>query len=105
MELGHHLPDNRNGERMANLILELPDDLVRRLEGIAATQRKSLEQLAVEWLKLLVESNAERRAASPAAILRVISEPPHLDGADVDALDAAIAAGRLPVRMHGVFSD
>src|SRR6185369_440687 len=100
MELGYHLPDNRNGERMANLILELLDDLVRRLEGIAAPQRKSLQQLAVERLKLLVESNAERRAASPAAILRVINEPPHLDGADVDALDAAIAAGRLPVRMH-----
>jgi len=54
---------------MANLILELPDDLVRRLEGITATQRKSPQQLAVERLKLLVESNAERRAASRAAIL------------------------------------
>jgi predicted transcriptional regulator len=34
---------------MANLILELPDDLVRRLEGIAATQRKSLHVLG--WLR------------------------------------------------------
>ena len=31
---------------MANLIVEMPDDLVRSLEGVAAAQRKSIQQLA-----------------------------------------------------------
>jgi hypothetical protein len=30
--------------------------------------------------------------------------PPHLNSADVDDLDAAIAAGRLPVRTRDLFS-
>ena len=39
---------------MTNLIIEVPDDLARSLESIAAAQRKSLQQLALErrlrWL-------------------------------------------------------
>ena len=39
---------NRKGvNRMTNLIIELPDDLVLSLQGIAAAQRKSLQQLAL----------------------------------------------------------
>jgi hypothetical protein len=37
--------------------------------------------------------------------LRVIEEPPHLSSADVDELDAVIAAGRLPIRARDLFSD
>jgi len=33
---------------MANLIIEVPDDLVRSLEDIATAQRKSIQQLALE---------------------------------------------------------
>ena len=40
---------------------------------------------------------------SPQALLKAIHEPPHLDPADVDELDRAIAAGKLPVRYEGVF--
>ena len=32
---------------MANLIIEMPDDLARSLEGIAALRRKSVQQLAL----------------------------------------------------------
>jgi len=35
---------------MANLIIEVPDDLVRSLEDIATAQRKSIQQLALEGL-------------------------------------------------------
>jgi hypothetical protein len=90
---------------MANLIIEVPDDLVRSLEGIAAAQQKSIQQLAVERLASLVEASPELRAGSPAAILRVMQEPPHPSIADVDELDAAIAAGQLPIRTRGLFSD
>ena len=88
---------------MANLIIEMPDDLVRSLEGIAAAQRKSVQQLALEQLSSLVDVIPEPRAGSPAAVLRVMQEPPHPSSADVDELDAAIAAGRLPVRTRDLF--
>jgi len=90
---------------MANLIIELPDDLVLSLEGIAAAQRKSIQQLALERLSSLVEISPAPRAGSPAAILRVMQEPPHPNLADVEELDAVIAAGRLPIRTRDLFSD
>jgi hypothetical protein len=90
---------------MANLIIEVPDHLVRSLAGIAAAQRKSVQQLALGQLSSLVDVAPGPRAGSPAAVLRVIEEPPHLSSADVDELDAVIAAGRLPVRARDLFSD
>src|ERR1035437_1993949 len=89
---------------MANLNIEMPDDLERSLQGIAAAQRKSVQQLALERLSSLVDV-PERRAGSPAAVLRVMQEPPSPAAADVDELDALIAAGRLPVRTRDLFSD
>jgi hypothetical protein len=88
---------------MANLIIEVPDDLVRSLEGIAAAQRKSVQQLALEGLSSLVGVIPEARVGSPAAVLRAMQEPPHPSSADVDELDAAIAAGRLPIRTRDFF--
>ena len=90
---------------MANLIIELPDDLVLSLEGIAAAQRKSIQQLALERLSSLVEVKPALRVGSPAAVLRAMQEPPHPSIADVEELDAAIATGRLPVRIRDLFSD
>jgi hypothetical protein len=88
---------------MANLTIEMPEDLVRSLEGIAAAQRKSVQQLALEQLSSLVSVVAESRLGSAAAILKAMQEPPHLTSEDVDELDAAIAAGRLPVRTRDLF--
>lgn len=90
---------------MANLTIEVPDHLARSLERIAAAQRKSLQQLALERLSSLVEANPATRAGSPAAVLRVMQEPPHPSASDVDELDAAIAAGRLPVHTRDLFSE
>ena len=90
---------------MTNLIIEVPDDLARSLEGIAAAQNKSIEQLAVERLRALVESSLEHRVGSSAAVLRAMQEPPHLSDSDVDELDAAIAGGRLPVQTRDLFPD
>jgi hypothetical protein len=88
---------------MANLIIEVPDDLVRSLEEIAAAQRKSIQQLALERLSSLVEGVPEPRAGSAAAVLRAMREPPYPSSADVDELDAAIAAGRLPIGTRDLF--
>ena len=90
---------------MVNLIIEMPDDLVRSLEGIAAAQRKSIQQLVLERLRSLVEVSSEPRAGSPAAVLSVMQEPPHPSVADVDELNAAIAIGRLPVQTQNLFSE
>jgi hypothetical protein len=90
---------------MTNLIIEVPDDLSRSLERIAAAQRKSLQQLALERLSSLVEIDPTTRAGSPAAVLRLMQEPPHPSVADVDELDSAIAAGRLPIQAQDLFSE
>jgi hypothetical protein len=90
---------------MASLTIEMPDDLVSGLEAIAAAQRKSVQQLALERLSSLVEVSPEPRSGSSAALLRVMQAPPHPSAADVDELDAAIAAGRLPIRTRDLFSD
>ncbi len=88
---------------MANLIIEVPDELARSLEGIAAAQRKSIQQLALERLRSLVEITPQLPAGSPAAVLRVMGEPPYPSPADADELDAAISAGRLRVRPRSLF--
>jgi hypothetical protein len=89
---------------MANLTIEMPDELARGLAGIAACQHKSVQQLAIERLTLLGESDAAYPVGSAAAILRAMHEPPHLSVSDVDELDAAIAAGHLPVQTPDLFS-
>ena len=88
---------------MAYLNIEVPDHVVRSLEGIAAAQLKSIQQLALERLSSLVGAIPEDRAGSPTAVLRAMQEPPHPSSADVDELDAAILAGRLPIRTRDLF--
>ncbi len=89
---------------MTNLTIEIPDDLVRSLEAIAAAQGKSVQQLALERLNSFTNVSPDIRPGSPATVLRVMQEPPHPSAGDVDDLDAAIAAGRLPVRTRDLFS-
>ena len=84
---------------MERMTIHIPDDLARHLEGLAAAQKKSVEELAVERLRSLLET-----PASPQSLLRTIRALPHPTPAAVDDLDAAIAASRLPVRDHDVFS-
>ena len=67
---------------MARLIIEMPDERPR-----------------------VVESDPEYRVGSAATVLRAMREPPHLSAADVDELDAAIAAARLPVQSSDLFSN
>jgi hypothetical protein len=80
------------------MTIQIPDDLARGLEGIAASQKKSVEQLALERLRSLFDD-----ASSPGAILRAVRELPHPSSSAVDDLDAEIAAARLPVRDEGTF--
>ena len=85
---------------MTNLTIEMPDELVRGLEGLAAAEHKSVQQLAVERLSSLVVP-----AGDAAAILRAMGDAPHVSSADVDELDEAIASGRLAVQARDLFAD
>ena len=85
-------------ERMVSMTIQIPDDVARGLEGIAAAQKKSVEQVAVERLRSLLDN-----ASSPQAVLRTLRELPHPSPSAVDDLEAAIAASRLPVRDRGAF--
>lgn len=82
------------------MTIQIPDDLARGLEGIAAEQRKSVEQVAVESLRRLLD-----QASSPEAVLRYIRGLPHPSAAAVDDLEAAISSARLPVRDKGTFDE
>jgi predicted transcriptional regulator len=70
------------------MTIQIPDDLARRLEGIAASQKKSVEQLVLERLRSLFDD-----ASSPGAVLRAVRALSHPSASAVDDLDAAIAAG------------
>ena len=50
---------------MTNLNIEMPDDLARSLEGIAAAQRKSIQQLALERLISLVKEHPRTVVPDP----------------------------------------
>ena len=80
------------------MTIQIPDDLARGLEGMAAAQQKSVEQVALDGLRSLFD-----KASSPEVVLRAVRQlsPPSV--AAVDDLDAAIAGARLPVRDQGAF--
>ena len=82
------------------MTIRIPDDLARGLEDIAALQKKSVEQIAVENLRLLLD-----QAASPAAVLRSLRSLPHPSAAAVDDMEAAIRSARLPVSSTGAFDE
>ena len=90
---------------MANLIIEMPDDLERSLQGIAAAQHKSVHELAIEGLRSFVAVTPEHPAGSAAAVLRAMLDAPHLSASDMDEFDAMLAAGRLPIQVREIFQD
>ena len=48
---------------------------------------------------------ALEQQAAMSAILRAISEPPHVTSPDVDALEDSIAAGKMPVECKPDFDE
>lgn len=90
---------------MTNLTIELPDDLARTLTGVAASQCKSLQQLALERLISLLDADGGPVPGSAGAILQAMNAPPHLSKSDVDELDSVIVAGRLPIQSADLFRD
>jgi hypothetical protein len=90
---------------MPNVTIELPDDLARRLELMAAARQRTVQQFAIEGLRSLLEAQCLNLPGSPAAIIRAARDAPQVSASDVDDLEAAICAGRLPIRENSVFTD
>ncbi len=90
---------------MANLTIEMPDELAHRLAGIAATHQKSLQQFAVDHLTSLAVAAPAAGPGSAAMVLQAMHGQPHLSASLVDELDAAIAAARLPIRESELFPE
>ena len=82
------------------MTIQIPDDVALGLANIAAVQRKTVEQVAVENLRLLFG-----QVDSPEAILRAVRGLPHPSAAAVDDMDAAIRAAHLPVSDAGPFDE
>jgi hypothetical protein len=83
------------------MTIQIPDDLAHGLEQIAAIQRKSVEQVAVERLRTSFKDDP----GSPAAVLRLLRELPHPSPEAVDEMEAAIEAGRVPANYKGIFDE
>jgi hypothetical protein len=90
---------------MANLTIEIPDDLAVSLEGIAASQQRSVQQFAVERLRLLVAESGGHPAGSAASLIAAVRGLPRLREGDVAELEDAIREGRLPVKTRGLFCE
>jgi hypothetical protein len=78
--------------------IQIPDDVTRGLESLASMQKKTVEEVAVEGLRLLF-----REPDTPAALLRSLQNLPHPSPAAVDDMEAAILSAQLPVRDTGTF--
>ena len=88
---------------MRQLTIEIPEALAQRLAWLAAEQKKSIEQVALEQLTSLLEPQTEDISGSPSVIRRVMKEQPHLSREAVDDLELAIEEGKLPMLQEGVF--
>ena len=80
---------------------EVGDDGILALQvplGIAEARARVI--VTIEPL-----TSIESSRGSVAAVRQAVSEPPHLGPADVDALNRAIDAGRMPLRHKGVFDE
>lgn len=85
------------GRAMLKLTLEIPDEMARILEGMATAQHKTVEELALDRLRSLVDSRDSGRPGSPSAVRNALLGLPRVSVADVEALEDAIASGKLPV--------
>jgi hypothetical protein len=106
---------------MTQLIIQIPDDLARGLEGIAAAQRKTVEEMALDRLQSLKAATAGESIFRPephvdvlrrvfdlsrhgvsAALAESILELdfPEEDAARVDELNARANEGTLTGDEH-----
>ena len=79
-------------------------------KGIAKGKTIELETLLPypegQAIRVSVEPlSAQFSSGSPDLIRQAMHEPPHLSSGEVDELEQAMEAGKLPVRQEGVFEE
>ncbi|NLX99256.1 MAG: hypothetical protein GXY83_24225 [Rhodopirellula sp.] len=84
---------------MPEITFEQVADLASRLPP--TEQLKLVAEIGERIRHELPQTLSRRYSAD--AILDAVRQPPHLDAADVDELERAIAAGRLPIKQEGIF--
>ncbi len=96
--MGAAAPARETAELSISLICgyvgKAPEDAGKRATNSAAILQRG--KIVFRQTKLLLP-------ASAATALRAMQKLPHLSDSDVDELDAAIAAGRLPVQTRDLF--
>ena len=82
------------------------DQVVELASRLSPREQLKLVAQIGEKLSGELEPAATGRPAarSAAAVLQAMRAPPHLDSADVDELERAVQAGRMPARFDGVFA-
>jgi len=90
---------------MTSLTIQIPDDTARRLEGLATSQRKTLQEVAIDSMNSFADHVAAPEHSTAAAILRGLRGLPHVPNEDVDALEAAIKSGRVPPQDPDIFRE
>jgi hypothetical protein len=89
---------------MANVTIQIPDDLQRSLERIASENRQTVQELVLKYVRMVAEIGLESRIGSPVAVLAAMREPPHVAASDAEAFEAALRSGRVPVQAGDLFS-
>ena len=86
---------------MSNLVIEIPEDLSRRVTELAAVERKTAEQVVIETLRSSLSA-----PGSPAAILRMINSSPTSPLRTSRRWSRRqFTSGRLPASKPNPFSD
>ncbi len=75
---------------MAQLTIELPDDLARQIENIAGGQNKSVQDFVLDGLRSRIPVKG-----SPAAILAALQRARGVDLSIVDRMESIIRESRV----------
>ena len=84
---------------MAQITIHVPDELARKLEGLASAWHMSVQQIALERLESITVPG------TPEALLDAMRQPPYVSAAAVAELEVAVSGGRLPVSDQGIFEN
>jgi len=82
------------------------DQVVELASRLSPREQLKLVAQIGEKLSDVLEPVATGQPAtgSATAVLQAMHAPPHLDSTDVDELERAVQAGRMPARYDGIFA-
>ncbi|MBM3753243.1 MAG: hypothetical protein FJW38_04610 [Acidobacteria bacterium] len=82
---------------MAQLVIEIPDELARQLEDEAAMQHASVSEVATERL---LAANTQPRPGSQAALLNILNRPQTVDDETMEEFLEVLRAQEPPEKRY-----